>query len=362
MPTAFILNVDDYAPGRYSRTKILTQAGFEVREAATGSEALQMAKENPQLILLDVNLPDINGLEVCRRIKENPETARTIVLHLSASNVLPEHRVAGLENGADSYLTEPVAPTVLIATIRALLRAHAAEEALRHSNSELEHFATMISHELREPLRSVSTYTELLHAKLAGRLEASEEQYMTQMLAGTRRMNQRISSILEYSRAEHGRSDISDISAEEMLTEVLDELQLLVAQAGAKIEHEPLPTVRANRIGLSRVFANLITNAIKYRGAERPVITISVVPHGEHYLFAIRDNGTGIDPLFHHQIFDPFKRLHGPELSGAGLGLALCRRVIKSCGGEIWVDSSPGNGSTFYFTLPAPPESAAFPQ
>jgi signal transduction histidine kinase len=352
MATPFILNVDDYAPGRYSRTRLLTRAGFQVKEAATGVEALRMAKENPQLILLDVNLPDMNGFEVCRRIKENPETARTIVLHLSASSVLPEHRIAGLENGADSYLTEPVSPGVLIATIRALLRAHAAEEALRYSNSELEHFATMIAHELREPLRQVSIYGELMNAKLADRLVAEEPQYMTHMLKGTRRMGERIDAILDYSRAQHGHAEIGDVSAEETLEESLTELELMLAEAGARVDHDPLPMVRANRTGLCRVFANLITNAIKYRSADSPLVSISAVPQGDAYRFAFRDNGTGIEPRFHSEIFEAFKRLHGAELSGAGLGLALCRRVIKSSGGQIWVDSELGKGSTFYFTLP----------
>ncbi|HEY2845123.1 MAG TPA: ATP-binding protein [Bryobacteraceae bacterium] len=353
MQRPFILNVDDYLPGRYSRTKILTQAGFDVREAGTGREALQIAKEGAQLILLDVNLPDMNGFEVCRRIKANTETAAAIVLHLSASNVRAEDRVAGLDSGADSYLTEPIAPEVLVATIRALLRAHSAEEALRRSNIELKHFANMISHELREPLRSVSMCADLLRSTLSGRMDAGEKRYMEHMLTGARRMSERIDSILEYSRAEHGRSDIADICAEDILAECVDELQMLLTESGAQVSHEALPRVRANRTGLARVFANLITNAVKYRSEEVPVISISAVPQGDMCLFAVRDNGMGIEPRFHGQIFEAFKRLHGAELSGAGLGLAICRRVIKSAGGEIWVDSALGKGSTFYFTLPA---------
>ncbi|MEP6961485.1 MAG: ATP-binding protein [Acidobacteriota bacterium] len=349
----FILNVDDYAPGRYSRTKILTQAGFEVKEAATGTEALRIAEEMPQLVLLDVNLPDIDGFEVCRRIKQNPKTAGTIVVHLSASSLQPEHFVAGLDGGADSYLTEPIPPAVLIATIRALLRAHSAEEALRYSNSQLDQFANMVSHELREPLRGFTVHVELLKAKLAGRLDVSEQDLVTKALSNARRMNQRINSLLDYSRAEHGYAEIKETSAQEALTECLEELQLLLAETGATVHSGSLPKVQANPTGLIRVFANLITNSVKYRGPEAPEITVSATPRDGGFLFAVRDNGRGIDPQYQGKIFEAFERLHSAEISGAGLGLPLCRRVIHTCGGKIWVESALGEGSTFYFTLPA---------
>lgn len=349
----FILNVDDYLPGRYTRTKILTQAGFQVKEAATGGEALRMVKEHPQLIVLDINLPDMDGYEVCRRIKRNPDTAGTIVLHLSASNVLPEHRVTGLENGADSYLTEPVPPEVLVATVRALLRARSAEQALRNSNRQLNSFADMISHELREPLRRVTINAEILNKRLAGKLSEEEQRYLIQTLTGAQRMTERIESILEYSREDHARLDIADVDAERALGDCLEELQQLISESGARIQHDPLPRVRANRTGLTRVFVNLITNAIKYKSERTVEIAITVSAQGDNYLFAVRDNGLGIEARFHERIFEPFKRLHGAELSGAGLGLALCRRVIENAGGEIWVNSELGNGSVFYFTLPA---------
>jgi len=355
----FILNVDDYAPGRYTRTKILTQAGFEVREAATGGEALRIAKEKPQLILLDVNLPDIGGYEVCRRVKQDPETAGTIVLHLSASSLLPEHRIAGLNGGADSYLTEPIAPEVLVATIRALIRAHSAEEALRYSNRQLRDFANMITHELKQPLRSVAIYSDLLSQKVEGRLSVGEQEYLAQIRTAARLMGQRIDSILEYSKAEQGSGDTRDLSSEEVLDECLDELQMLIAETCTQVDHHDLPHVHVNRTGLTRVFVNLITNAIKYKGPADPIITIRAKPQGESYLFSVRDNGLGIEPRFHNQIFEPFERLHGAELSGAGLGLALCRRVVTSAGGEMWVESNLGEGSTFFFTLPAAKSRAA---
>src|SRR5437016_2448471 len=132
MRGALILNVDDFAAGRYGRSQILRRAGFTVHEAATGAEALQMLSLRPALVLLDVNLPDIDGLEVCRRIRADPETASAIVVHISASSLNPRDWIAGLDNGADLYLAEPIDGEVLVATVKALLRAHDAEGALRH--------------------------------------------------------------------------------------------------------------------------------------------------------------------------------------------------------------------------------------
>ena len=163
-----ILNVDDYSPGRYARTKVLQHAGFKVREASTGEEALAMAEEFlPPIILLDVNLPDMSGFDVCKLIKRNPKTGAATVLHISATNIQTHHQVQGLDCGADSYLVEPVDPAVLIATIKAFLRARQAEEALRRSNEELERFAYRVAHDLNEPLRTMAAHTGLLKRNLA---------------------------------------------------------------------------------------------------------------------------------------------------------------------------------------------------
>src|SRR3569623_960759 len=147
-----ILNVDDYGPGRYARTRILQRAGFNVLEAATGMEAIEIARtHSPALILLDVNLPDINGFEVCRIVRQTPRRANAAILHISASNLQPHHQVTGLEGGADSNLVEPIEPAVLIATVKAFLRAREAEEALRRSSKDLEQFSYRVAPDLPDP-------------------------------------------------------------------------------------------------------------------------------------------------------------------------------------------------------------------
>ncbi|MGA2737659.1 MAG: ATP-binding protein [Bryobacteraceae bacterium] len=351
-----IINVDDYGPARYARTKILAQAGFKVAEAATGQEALRLASESkPEMVLLDVNLPDMNGMEVCRRLKNNPATSGIVVMHLTASSTSPSNMVDGLDGGADSYLTEPIEPAVLIATIRALLRARQAEEALRRSNDELQQFAYMVSHELNEPLRMVASYTQLLAKRYAGQLDQQADEYIAIAVSAATRMQSFVQDVLNFSSVGASDRAIELVSTETVLAAALFELQLVVRESGAVITHDPLPTIHGDQPGLVRLFVNLIGNSIKYRRAEAPRIYISADERKGLWQFEFRDNGIGIDPQYWDRIFTVFKRLHGSEYPGSGVGLALCKRVVENHGGTIWLESAPGEGSTFYFTIPRLP-------
>ena len=351
-----ILNVDDYAPGRYARTKALMQAGFRVEEASTGEEALRLVTEvKPELIVLDINLPDLNGIEVCQRMKENPQTAGIVVLHVTASRTTPADMVHGLDNGADSYLTEPVDPTVLVATVRALLRAREAEQALRRANDELQEFSYMVAHELNEPLRMIGSYTQLLSERYQGKLDPTADQYIAETTGAARRMQIFVRDVLNFALATAPAQFFVPVSTEGVLATTLYELQMLIQESGAVVTHDPLPMVAGNEMGLVRVFANLIGNAIKYKGNDIPRIHISALEQDGMWRFEFTDNGQGIDKQHWTYVFSMFKRLHGRELSGSGIGLALCRRVVENHGGKIWVESTLGKGSTFYFTIPQLP-------
>jgi light-regulated signal transduction histidine kinase (bacteriophytochrome) len=259
--------------------------------------------------------------------------------------------VDGLNGGADSYLTEPVEPAVLVATIRALLRAHQAEESLRRSNEDLQQFAYMLAHELSEPLRMVSVYTQLLANRCAGKLDQTVDDYIAITVSAAKRMQSFVQDVLNFSAAGAPDSPIEPVSAEGVLAKALLELQLVVKESGAIVSHDPLPTVTGNEARLVRLFANLIGNSIKYRRPETPRIHISARERDGFWQFAFRDNGIGIDPAYWDRIFTVFKRLHGSEYPGSGVGLALCKRVVQSHGGTIWLESAEGEGSTFYFTI-----------
>ena len=360
MPGDIILNVDDYGPGRHAKTKILTHAGFEVTEATTGEQTLRLATEKqPRLILLDVNLPDMNGLEVCRRIKSDPATSTIPILHVSATSIRPDDQASGLDNGADSYLTEPVEPAVLVATVKALLRAREAEDALRRANDELQHFAYAISHELNEPLRTIATHMQMLVSKNQSRFDPEAEVYVNEVVAAAKRLQSFVQDLMSFSRATSPERKFAPVSCEALLTTALFELQMTIRDTGAVVTNDPLPVVSGNEMRLVMVFTNLISNALKYRSEQKPRVHVSATKRGENWLLSVSDNGIGIGPQYRDRIFDAFKRLHGKELPGSGIGLALCKRIIENHGGQIWVDSNPGQGSIFYFTLPAAQMSTA---
>jgi signal transduction histidine kinase len=350
-----ILNVDDYLPGRYARTKVLRQAGFQVVEAQTGEEALQMAGlHKPALILLDVNLPDRNGYEVCRQIREDPELSAVTVLHISASSIMPQHQVYGLDSGADGFLVEPMEPSVLIATVNAYLRMRKAEDALRRSNQGLEEFAFVISHDLQEPLRNISIYTELLSNHLNQHMDESSRLYEHYVRTGVTRMQKLIQDLLQFSRLMHEGEQTGTANLEAALDHTLEGMRNAIETEHAVVTHDRLPTVKGDEALLEQVFQNLLSNALKYRKiVEPPCVHISARRNGRSWVISTRDNGIGFDPKFADRIFTLFQRLHGQEYSGTGVGLAICKRVVEQAGGRIWAESQPGAGSTFFFSLSA---------
>jgi signal transduction histidine kinase len=348
-----ILNVDDYAPGRYARTKILRQAGFDVIEAASGADALDLVwKCKPSIILLDVNLPDISGFEVCQQIRNNPATAATTVLHISASSIQSQHQVLGLESGADCYIVEPIAAEVLIATVKAFFRARLAEDALRRSNEDLERFSYMVAHDLNEPLRTVTAYTQLLEKKLTGNIDDTASQCLKFIVEGTGRMRSLIHDILHYSQATNSAGALEPTNTETALIRATASLESSIEASGTRVTHDSLPVALADS-RIEHVFQNLISNAIKYsRPSVPPEVHISARSSDGQWQFSVRDNGIGIAPQYQEKVFDVFRRLHGQSIPGSGLGLALCQRIIEDFGGKIWVESELGIGSTFHFTLP----------
>lgn len=364
-----IVNVDDNEPARYVKARILAHAGFTVYDAGTGSEALRIiAQHNPDLVLLDVNLPDVHGIEVCRRLKSSDSGASVIVLQISASAISAPNAAAALDSGADAYLTEPVEPEVLIATVRALLRLRKAERALSaanarlqtlnkelsRSNEDLQHFAFAASHDLQEPLRTVSSFVTLLERTAAPKLNHAEQQYLKFVADGARRMHALIDDLLAFSQVGQRPVSLTPVDLNKLLPKVLSNLYEGITGSGAEITVHPLPEVAGDAAQLGQVFQNLIGNAIKYAKPDvKPAIDIRAEREDHDWILRVSDNGIGIESEYLQQIFAPFKRLHGQEISGTGIGLAICRRVIESHGGRIWAESAVGEGSNFYFTLPA---------
>jgi signal transduction histidine kinase len=366
--TVVVVNVDDHEPARYAKRRTLTRAGFVVYDAGSGAEALQLVNQHsPDLVLLDVNLPDISGIEVCRSVKS--ANVSVMVLQISASATAAPHAIKALNSGADAYLTEPVDPDVLVATIGALLRLRTAERELAaanqrlesanrelaRSNEDLQQFAFVASHDLQEPLRTVSSFAGLLERAAGSRLTETERQFVHYVLDGADRMRVLIQDLLHYSQVGRKPSSREPVSLRAVLDATIENLRELIAETGAEIETDELPLVAGDEAQLGHVFQNLLSNALKYRrDGVTPRIRIAASRENGDWLIVIEDNGIGIDRRHWDSIFAPFKRLHSQEIAGTGIGLAVCRRVIEAHAGRIWVESRVGEGSTFRFTLPAP--------
>jgi PAS domain S-box-containing protein len=228
-----------------------------------------------------------------------------------------------------------------------------AAKELRKANEELSQFAYAISHDVREPLRNVANFTQLLMEHCGERLDDRARTYTGFIVSGAHRMESLLDDLLAYTQATGENTATAIIDLNEALRIAQDNLHLAIARYAAVVTTGTLPLVRGHQAALVSVFQNLLGNAIRYRSAEPPRVHVSASQGEGEYVFAIADNGIGIERQFHSQIFGLFKRLHGQEIPGSGLGLALCAKIIERHGGRIWVDSKPGKGSTFYFSLPS---------
>jgi signal transduction histidine kinase len=230
---------------------------------------------------------------------------------------------------------------------------------LARSNAELERFAYVASHDLKEPLRMVMSFTKLLSKRYKDRLDADAQQFIDFAVDGAERMEQLIHDLLTYSRVDAADTQFEEVDCEGALTTALINVKTAIDEGGAIVTHDPLPVLTADRIQLIQLFQNVIGNAVKYRSEHSPSIHVACVARSttenkREWFFSVRDNGIGIAPQYAERIFVIFQRLHSPdEYPGTGVGLAICKKIVERHGGRIWVESQLGRGATFYFTLPA---------
>ena len=221
------------------------------------------------------------------------------------------------------------------------------------SNADLERFVYVATHDLQEPLRLITSFLQLLKKKYDSQLDEQASEYINYAVDGSRRIKKLILDLLEYSKFSIDRDGFKVLDAGKVIEDVKHSLCSLLKQHHAIIDVKPLPVIYADPSLLHQLFKNLLTNSIKYRGESTPKISIDCIAQGDNYLFSVSDNGIGIDPGYSEKIFDLFQRLHKNEaFEGTGVGLAICEKIIRLHRGSIWVESIPGKGSTFYFTIP----------
>jgi PAS domain S-box-containing protein len=225
---------------------------------------------------------------------------------------------------------------------------------LTRSNESLEQFAYVASHDLQEPLRVMSNYSQLLEKRYKDKLDQDANDFIDFIVDAASRMQRLITDLLAYSRL--GRKDVSEaeVNFNEAVHKVLYSMSSTIESLNGAVTHDELPVLRAHETSIIQLFQNLIGNALKFRGEEAPIIHVGVNKDKNEWIFSVKDNGLGIEPQYHERIFQIFQRLHSKErYSGTGIGLSICKKIVSNYGGRIWVESELGKGSTFYFTIPA---------
>jgi hypothetical protein len=272
-------------------------------------------------------------------------------------------------NNFETELLKQLANQIGIALSQAQLLEKESQQSqeLARSNAELEQFAYVASHDLQEPLRMVTSYLQLLERRYKNQLDANADQFINYAVDGARRMQTLINDLLNYSRVSTRGQPFMRVNCSVVLEQAIANLQIAIADSEAVVTHDPLPEVMADATQLTQVFQNLIGNAIKFCKNQQPLIhigiakpdanldteSLNVIPSADEWLFWVRDNGIGIESQYIERIFIIFQRLHGRDkYPGTGIGLAICKKIIERHGGRIWVESKPGEGSTFYFTIP----------
>jgi signal transduction histidine kinase len=357
---ALILNVDDNDGARYAKTRTLVRAGFKVIEALSGTEALEKARaENPNLILLDVKLPDINGMEVCRQLKEDTETQKILILQTSASFIGSADKVRALDGGADNYLVEPIEPDELISNVKALLRLGKVERELREVDKRKDEFLATLAHELRNPLGPIRNSVELWR-KLQPEIDPTLEIARDTIFRHTNHLAHLVDDLLDVSRISKGK-----ISLRWERVDLKTFIDSAIEQSVQSIEKRKhiltvnLPEedvwVTGDQVRLSQIVANLLINAAKFTEPGGK-IDLTTAVKDNRIIIRLTDNGIGISPTSINTIFDLFTqsghvtdRVH----DGLGIGLSLVRALVRLHGGEVKAHSNGlGLGSVFEISLP----------
>ncbi|MCC3406905.1 MAG: response regulator [Microcoleus sp. PH2017_10_PVI_O_A] len=422
-PLGNILVVDDTPENLRLLSTMLTHRGYAPRCVINGQMALRACNSNPpDLILLDIMMPEMNGYEVCQHLKSEAKTREIPVIFISAKDEVFD-KVNAFAVGAVDYISKPFQFEEVLARIESHLtlrnlqkqlkeqnvllqeeitsrlavekslyeknqilqqeisnrlavekalqeqnlllqqeisnrqRAESAllksNQELARSNAELEQFAYVASHDLQAPLATIASYAQLLEKRYKDQLDSQAIKFISNIVQGCTRMQTLIDDLLEYSRVGRSQKPFEVTDCNHAVQQAIANLQGAIRNDRAVVTYSELPAVMGDISQLVQLFQNLLGNAIKYRQDAPPAVHITACKQKENWLFSVSDNGIGIAPQHQERIFQIFQRLHTQrEYSGTGIGLAICQKIVEGHGGSMWVESEPGQGSTFHFTLP----------
>lgn len=420
-PPANVLLVDDQPANLLALESMLADLGLNLIQTSSGAEALrEVLRADFAVILLDVQMPDIDGFETARLIRGRGKSRYTPIVFLTAYETSSLAIREAYELGAVDYLVKPLVPVILRAKVtvfvelfrkteqikrqmeqlrqmeRQEFERRMAEERLRQSeeryreihrinealeervrertgelereaaerkrtlaeltrsNQELGQFAYVASHDLKEPLRKVHVYLQLLERRYQGQLDEEAHQFIAYAVNAAERMQKLVQDLLAYARVGSRGKAFERVDCVVAFDEAVANLDTAIRESGAAVTRGSLPTVWGDGTQLVQLFQNLLGNALKFRAAQAPQVHVEAERKETEWRFAVRDNGIGIDPRFVDRLFVLFQRLHNQsEYPGTGIGLAICKKIIERHEGKIGVESEPGRGATFWFTLPA---------
>jgi signal transduction histidine kinase len=383
-----ILCVDDDAGLLHLYQEEFSEEGYEVILAKDGKEAMEKFKEKmPEAVVLDIRMPLMDGIETLNAMLGKDRQTPIIL-----NTAFPQYRENFMAWAAEAYVIKSSDLTELKQKIREVLdkrnnsrnldpkggqhfreqfmeiteskrtekaRADRTVQLKRMNrelvalNADLDDFNNLASHDLQEPLRTLTTFTDLLRKDMGNSLPKRVAKDLGFITDAAKRMETLIKDLLALSRAGRVAKKREKVSLSECANRALEALAMRVKETGAEVTRDELPGVWGNSTLITELYQNLIGNALKFRGDQCPIIRLTVEEREDDQVFGVKDSGIGIESKYVQQIFQPFRRLHGrAEYEGSGIGLAICRKIVERHGGKIWVESEPGKGSHFRFTIP----------
>ncbi len=342
-------SLDDQDLYRRALTKG-AEGAYDIVAAQSGEDGIaRMAERRPDCVLLDYSLPGRNGVEVLKRMRAQDQFIPVVMLTGQGNEAVA---VAAMQEGAQNYIVKStITPESIQRVVRVAIEYCAMQRRLHEQRISLEIFTRALAHDLKEPVRTISSFLSLMTRQES--LSETGATYFEHIRSAAERMALLIDTVYLYTRLDGSAQEASRESCDAgaVLDDVRANIAELVKERGATIANEALPTVTANRMQLLQVLQNLICNAI-HHGPEAPAINVSANEQGDRFVFHVADNGPGVPDAQREKIFEPFRRMSQGRERGLGMGLAICKRVVESHGGKIWCEPAHGGGATFVFTLP----------
>jgi two-component system sensor histidine kinase/response regulator len=349
-----ILLVDDTPEQIETAVAALRQNNNKVRIASKGQTALRLIKQHaPDLILLDVYMPEMDGFEVCKAIKEDPDLNSIPIIFLTASND-EESIKRGFELGAQDYVIKPFNISELLARVNTHIALKQQTESLKEANRELDSFCYSVSHDLKAPLLSIQKLIDYFEADYRDKMDDDGHELLVTIREKSTEVVDIVDHLLELSKMSEMQMKKEPIPLEKLFRDVFDELMKNETNRQVRFCHQQLPVINGDPLMIKLLVQNVLSNAIKYtRNEETTIIKVFSSENDIEYIISIEDNGVGFNMMYSSRLFGIFQRLHSQsEFEGTGVGLSICQRILKRHSGSAWMTGEEGRGATFHFSFP----------